>query len=70
MYYTKEETYTFKIPSEYKSCLRFINDLKSLGISYREDDSSSASHSVITKEMCSFDLSTDGDILKLSNKED
>lgn len=70
MYYTKEETYIFRMPSEYKSFLRFTKDLKELGISYREDTASSVSHSVITREMCSFDLSTDGDILKISNKED
>lgn len=67
MFYKKTERYSFSCPKEYRAYTRFKDDLKNMGISFREEDST-VSQTVIIETTGAFDVSENGYILKMEKE--
>ena len=67
MFYRKTERYNFSCPKEYRAYTRFKDDLKSMGISFREEDST-MTQTIIIDTNGVFDVSENGYILKLEKE--
>ena len=59
MWYKKVETYTFKMPREYKACLKFKENLTEAGVDFTEREEAFM-HIIETAVYGKFEVNEDG----------